>query len=377
MQGETMARRTRVYGHACYNWAMKRGLVPSNPFALVSVEGGDVKRDRVLTDDEAGEVWRAAGQLGWPWGPYFRLLLLTLQREVETAGMQWSELAPDRTSWTMPGARTKNGKAHLVHLAEPARAILASMPRRAGSDLVFTTTGKTPVSGFGNAKERLVAKILEERAAWAAALGAEPAALVPWRIHDFRRTGVTALAGLGTRWEVADRLLNHVTGAISGIAAIYQRHEFLDERRAAMEQWAAHVLAIAKAGEDRHQAELAAPRTAATSMGQTIVGAVAGADGAPNHATDELQQMQGAEARAPIAVSELLPGHFMDRLLAGDSPVRVWRMHRGMNGRQLAEAAGISASYLSEIENSRKPCSSAALLAIATVLRVRVQTLLG
>jgi integrase len=248
MMGQTMARRARVYGHACYAWGMKRGLVAANPFAEVIPEGREVSRDRVLNDAELGEVWRASGALGWPWGPYFRILLLTLQREVETAQMRWDELAPDRGTWQLPGGRTKNRKPHLVHLAEPARAILAAVPRLQGSPLVFTTTGLTAVSGFSHAKVRLDVKIQEARARRAAEAGTEPAALVPWRIHDFRRTGVTALAGLGTRWEVADRLLNHMTGAISGVAAIYQRHEFLEERRQAMDQWAAHVLAVAKIG---------------------------------------------------------------------------------------------------------------------------------
>ena len=67
-----------------------------------------------------------------------------------------------------------------------------------------------------------------------------------WHLHDFRRTGVTVLARLGIRWEVADRILNHSKGAIRGVAAVYQRHDFLAERESAMNVWAAHVL---KAGE--------------------------------------------------------------------------------------------------------------------------------
>jgi hypothetical protein len=63
-------------------------------------------------------------------------------------------------------------------------------------------------------------------------------------MHDFRRTGVTVLARKGVRWEVADRLLNHVGGAIRGVAAVYQRHDFLAEREAALATWAAHVLAV-------------------------------------------------------------------------------------------------------------------------------------
>jgi integrase len=246
--GEVMARRTRTYGHAMFGWAVQRELVPSNPFASVVVEGKDKARERFLTVAEVGEVWRAAGLLGWPWGPYFRFLLLTLQRGGETAGLEWSELAPKFEAWELPGGRTKNGRAHTVHLAEPARAILLAVPRMKDSRLVFTTTGKTAISGFSKAKAALDEKIMEERAKAAAEAGAEPAELVPWRPHDFRRTGVTHLAELGVRQEVADRLLNHRTGVIQGVAAIYQRYEFMAERKAAMELWAAHVLA---AGEGK------------------------------------------------------------------------------------------------------------------------------
>jgi integrase len=101
---------------------LKNDLVPSNPFARVPVEGRERSRDRVLSDAELGEIWRATGSLGWPWCDYIRFLLLTLQRAAETAGMRWAELGPDLATWELPGERTKNGKAHLVHLAERARA---------------------------------------------------------------------------------------------------------------------------------------------------------------------------------------------------------------------------------------------------------------
>jgi len=239
-----MARRARAYGSALYGWAVKRDLVTVNPFGLVAVDSREKRRDRVLSDVELGEIWRATEGLGWPWTHYFRFLLLTLQREAETAGLSWSEISLDGATWHLPGNRTKNGKAHLVHLTAPAREIVQAAPRIAGSDLVFTTTGHSPVSGFSHAKVRLDDAIAVTRAKVATEAGVDPVPFNPWRLHDFRRTGVTILAGLGVRWEVADRVLNHSTGAISGVAAIYQRHEFLEERKAALELWAAHVLTV-------------------------------------------------------------------------------------------------------------------------------------
>ena len=243
---DVMARRVRAYGSALYGWAIGRELLTINPFGAVRPEGRDTSRDRVLTDIELGEIWRAAGLLGWPWASYFRFLLLTLQREAETAGLHWAELSADFQIWELPGSRAKNRRAHLIHLSEPAQSILRTVPRLAGSKLVFTTTGRTPVSGFSHAKARLDALIVQERAKLAG--DAAPAALVPWRLHDFRRTGATVLARQGVGWEVADKLLNHVSGAIRGVAAVYQRHEYFPEREAAMRIWAAHLLAVADAG---------------------------------------------------------------------------------------------------------------------------------
>jgi integrase len=179
LRPDTMARRARAYGSALYGWAMKRGLVAGNPFAGVPQESRDVQRDRVLTDTELAEVWSATGGLGWPWGPYFRVLLLTLQREAEVAGMRWAELAHDFALWQLPASRTKNRKPHIIHLAEPVRAILREAPRMEGSPFVFTTMGRSPVSGFSNAKERLIAAIDKARAD----AGSEPASEEPWRLH--------------------------------------------------------------------------------------------------------------------------------------------------------------------------------------------------
>ncbi len=251
IRGETMARRVRIYAAAMYAWAIKAELIAVNPFAAIRMESREVSRDRVLTDAEIGEVWRAAGLLGWPWGPYMRFLLLTLQREREAASIAWAEISPDLALWELPGSRTKNGKPHIVHLTEPARAILRAIPRAASLPLVFTTTGKTPISGFSRAKSRLDAAMIAERAKLAAEAGdgRAPEPLTPWRVHDFRRTGVTVLARKGVRWEVADRLLNHIQGAIRGVAAVYQRHDFLAEREAALSAWAAHVVAVGEVSD--------------------------------------------------------------------------------------------------------------------------------
>jgi integrase len=236
-----MASRTLAYGRACYGWAVKRRRLAMNPFAgLPAVEGGNPERDRVLTDAEIGAIWRAAGDIGAPFGPITRLLLLTAQRREEVAGMRWSEISADLTTWTLPGERTKNGKTHIVQLAEPARAVLASVRRIEGVDLVFTTTGKTAPSGFSKAKLALDAAMAREAVAAGEAAPTGPG----WRFHDCRRSAVTWLAESGFGLHVADRLLNHVSGVVKGAGKVYQQGQFLAEREAALMAWGRHVLAM-------------------------------------------------------------------------------------------------------------------------------------
>ncbi|MBU8538738.1 tyrosine-type recombinase/integrase [Falsiroseomonas tokyonensis] len=242
----------RARGHAAFAWAVSRRRLAANPFTGVSSPVKAGVRDRVLTDAELGEAWRAAGTLGWPYGPYLRFLMLTLQRREEVAGMRWAELAEDGGRWTLPAARAKNGRAHVVHLATEAREVLREAPRFGACEYVFTSRGTGSVNGFARAAERLRAAVQADREARGAeALAAHRGRLpaLDWVWHDFRRTGVTAIAAMGFAPHVADRILNHVEGTINGVAAIYQRHEFLPERERALLAWSRFILASA-AGRD-------------------------------------------------------------------------------------------------------------------------------
>ncbi|MCK8788075.1 site-specific integrase, partial [Roseomonas sp. NAR14] len=243
LDSETTARRVQGYARTMYRWAMSRGSVDTNPFEGVPAPGQEVQRDRVLTGIEIGMVWRAAGKLAPPYGPFVRFLLLTLQRREEVAGMVWGEISDDLTRWTLPQERAKNGKAHLNHLAEPAREILRQLGAGGSTDLVFGVGAGKPLTSFSFIKRQLDVLIAEERGA--GCLGKAPEPMPAWRMHDFRRTGVTVLAEMGFAPHVADRLLNHVRGTIKGVAAIYQRGQFLPERQRALDAWAVHVLACA------------------------------------------------------------------------------------------------------------------------------------
>ncbi len=195
--------------------------------------GTAVERDRVLSDAELAAVWKAAAEIGWPYGPALQLLALTGARREEIGALRWSEIHGDKIE--LLGSRTKNGQPHTIALSTTAAAIIAKLPRIARSALVFTTTGKTPVDRWSHAKISLNE---------AAARMNNGHALPDWRIHDLRRTVATGLQRLGIGLQVVESVLGHISGSRSGIVGIYQRHTYDAEKKAALEAWARHVDAI-------------------------------------------------------------------------------------------------------------------------------------
>lgn len=220
----TMANRVLACVRKMFAWCVERGIVEHSPAAGIKAPSREVDRDRVLSDDEIKAVWQAAEGMGWPFGPLVHLLALTAQRRDEVAGMAWAEIDLARALWTIPKERAKNGLAHEVPLNGPALCILEQAPRLGA--LVFSTTGQTPVSGFSKAKARLDARC----------------GVTDWTLHDLRRTATTGMAQLGIPPHVADKVLNHKTGSIRGVAAVYNRHAYLDERREALEAWGKRVM---------------------------------------------------------------------------------------------------------------------------------------
>jgi integrase len=237
------ARANRVLANIrrLFSWAVERGILETSPVANVRAPGQETARDRVLTDDELRAFLKACEALGEPFGPLFRLLLLTGQRRDEVAAMPWAELDMAGAVWHLPAARTKNKRATDVPLAEQAVVILEGLMRR--SPLVFPAaysrdghTEPRPVSGFGRAKERLDKLMLAELRK------ADPeAVLAPWRLHDLRRTAASGMARLGVAVHVVEALLNHKSGTISGVAAVYNRHDYAAEKRAAAQAWANYL----------------------------------------------------------------------------------------------------------------------------------------
>ncbi len=239
------ANRTLNVLRRFFNWTMQRGLVEASPVAGLKPPAAEHSRDRVLTDAELVEVWKAAGGLEYPFGPFIRLLILTGQRRNEVAGIRRPDLDLEGAVWTLPKELTKAKRAHFVPLPPAAVEVLENLPAFQGPFAFTTRSGRRPVSGFSKCKTRLDDLILKARTE---AGNQEP--LTDWTIHDLRRTFATGLAGLGIPPHVLALMLNHSPGRSQGITAIYNRFRYEKERRQAAELWAAHVLELVKPAKE-------------------------------------------------------------------------------------------------------------------------------
>ena len=234
------AKRALAYLRKFFNWCAERDIISLAPTDRVPRLHPEVPRDRVLSPDELRFLVVAAGEEPSVFGDLVRVLLLTGQRRGEVAGMSLSEIKDldgVEPAWEIPGRRTKNGKSHLVPLSPVVRDIIRARPRIDASDLVFTTNGTTPVSGFGRAKARIDERVNAARAT----AGLMP--MAPWTLHDLRRTMVTAMnEQLGIPPHIVEAVVNHMSGlAKAGVAGVYNRALYLRERREALESWASYV----------------------------------------------------------------------------------------------------------------------------------------
>lgn len=235
----TTANRIRAYLSKFFNWCASRDVIDVPPTLTVKAPVKERTRERVLSDDEIRWFWLACDAAGFPWGAFGKLLLLTGQRLSEVAEMTDAEIRGDL--WQLASGRTKNGRAHDVPLSAAARAVLASVERVADEDgrvrFVFSTTGASSVSGFSRGRAGLH-KTMQEIAAKERG---EPVEIPHWTFHDLRRTCATGLARLGIPVRVTEAVLNHVSGTGGGIVAVYQRHDYAEEKRRALDGWAGFV----------------------------------------------------------------------------------------------------------------------------------------
>jgi integrase len=237
------ANRTLAAIRKLFNWALQRGIVEATPVALVEMPGAERQRERTLAPDEIRAVWVAADKLGYPFGPFFKMALTTGQRREEIAQMRWADIDEDERTWTLSSEMTKAGRSHVVPLSplglevlgearETARLLGGEPENGQPATHVFTTRGDRPISGYSKAKTRL------DKAITAARQQDGLPALDPWTIHDLRRTVGTGLGRLGILRFIIARVLNHADRTVTGI---YDRHEYLEEKRRALEAWGSYL----------------------------------------------------------------------------------------------------------------------------------------
>lgn len=238
-KSENRARHTRNALSGLFAWAHRQRLVEANPALTVAAPSLPASRDRVLTADEIRWLWNALSGMG-PFERALKVLLLTGQRRDEVGGMLWGELG-ENGEWHIPKERTKNKLAHVVPLPPAALALIEQ--EEANGNYVFTTTGRSPISGWSKTKRKLDEKML----VLAQTEKGKEFKIPPWRIHNLRRTAVTGLAELRIPPDVIEQIVNHVSGSRGGVAGIYNKAVLLPDRKAALERWAAHVLGVVKA----------------------------------------------------------------------------------------------------------------------------------
>jgi integrase len=235
------ASRALAYLGKFFNWCAEHDIIESVPTNRVRASQPPTSRDRALSNEELSYIIPAIKEEQSVFGPLFMIMLMTGQRRGEVAGMCWSEIKDFDTGealWEIPGVRTKNKQIHLVPLPPAVCTVLRTLPHT--GDLMFTTTGETPVSGFSKAKKRIDIHIAGIRTD----AGLEP--LPPWRLQDLRRTMITLMnEDLGILPHVVEAVVNHMSGAAkAGVAGVYNRALYLEERKRALERWSKLVLTI-------------------------------------------------------------------------------------------------------------------------------------
>jgi integrase len=234
-RGEVAADRARTALGGLSGWVIERGYCDANPTLNVSPRAGSRARERVLSAAELVEVWRACGEDHY--GRIVRLLILTGQRRREIGDLAWLEVDSDKRQIDLPAERTKNHRPHVVPLSDQALALLPKF--RVGRDLAFGHRDGG-FSGWSKAKGELDARIAEARM-----LVGIKEQMPSWRLHDLRRSFVTHINELGfAQPHVVEAIVNHVSGHLAGVAGVYNKAQYLAERRKALELWGDHVLAL-------------------------------------------------------------------------------------------------------------------------------------
>ena len=222
-QGPSAANHGFTALRAFFNWCLAQDILTDSPCRSLKKPAPENSRDRVLTDDEISAVWSGTEKMGYPFGPFVQLLILTGQRRNEVAKLRWVDLDFEQNIWLQRDNKSK--RAHIVPLSPQAVKILKGLPRLS-EEFVFPARGSDrAISGFSKWKKKLD----------------QLSRTSVWTLHDLRRTTATKLPQLGVEPHITEFVLNHSSQVLKGVASVYNRHAYIDEKRDALEQWANHL----------------------------------------------------------------------------------------------------------------------------------------
>src|SRR5262245_43128942 len=227
--GAATADKVLAFLRRIFNWYAVRSSDFRTPIVPGMRRAENQERSRVLSDDELRAVWTTAEKYAGPWGQLVRFLLSTAARRTEAAEMTWQEISGDQ--WTIPASRYKTNAEVTLPLSSAAKAVLAELPRFAGCEYVFSSTGRRPVCGFSVFKLR-----------FDFACGVQD-----WRVHDLRRTARSLMSRAGVQPDTAERCLGHVIGGVRGV---YDRHRYIEEMKLAFESLASLIERIVHGSEE-------------------------------------------------------------------------------------------------------------------------------
>jgi integrase len=220
-----------------FSFAVDKGIIDFHPCLRMRAPGGPTRvRDRALTTPAelrlldhitSKSVWRRL--IGESEARALKLMALTGCRPTEAAELQWKEIDLEEKLWTLPAVRSKNKRPHTIPLVEEAAALLKACLPAAG-DFVFVgqRSSHTSENRLAGALRKVFSRLGKIR-------------MAPFAPHDLRRTVETNLASLKVPKEYRDRVLNHLDGSVGG--RHYNKYEYLDEKRQALELWARHFKA--------------------------------------------------------------------------------------------------------------------------------------
>lgn len=209
-------------------WCVSRSYIPYDPIAGLRKPAKTVSRDRVLSDEELTAVLKAAAEQG-RYGQIIISLALLGQRAGQIAKLHNDYIDKKKKLIRWPGEAMKNNKEHIIPYGRWFAKILKEQP---SEGFVFPTNRDKalPFNTWSKTKKAF-----------------DKACPLPhWTLHDLRRTFSTGHAKLGTEPHIVERILAHTGGTVSGVAAIYNRHAYIDEMRAALTKWERHLEALFK-----------------------------------------------------------------------------------------------------------------------------------